>query len=58
MPTLKEVYKRAVERRGEDDRFAKAVKKQMEFEEKRTSAEQHFTSGGRPFDNGKPGEEE
>ena len=54
MPTLKEVYQRAVERGGEDSRFAKAVKKQMEFEEKRTSAEQHFTSGGRPFDNEAP----
>ena len=56
MPTLKEVYQRAVERGGEDSRFAKAVKSQMEFKEKQTSAEQHFTSGERPFDNEAPEE--
>lgn len=53
MPSLQEVYDRAVERHGEDDRFAQAVKKQLEFSKKDSSAERVFVAGGRPMDTSK-----
>jgi len=47
MPSLQEVYDRAVKRAGEDSRFAKAIKLQMEAEaaNQGQSAERIFMGG-------------
>ena len=54
MPSLQEVYQEAVDADGEDSRFAKAIKAQMEALEKPSSAERHFIAGGRPLDTSEP----
>tara|TARA_R100000664_G_C2759180_1_gene148722 strand:+ start:5463 stop:5627 length:165 start_codon:yes stop_codon:yes gene_type:complete len=53
MPTLQEIYDRAVERHGEDSFFAKMMKEQRDADEKASSAERHFIAGGRPMDTSK-----
>ena len=50
MPSLQEVYARAVQRSGAESRFAKAVKLQMEALEKPSSAERLFVGGGMPME--------
>jgi len=46
MSTLQEIYDRSVARNGEGNRFAEAIKAQMEALEKPSSAERHFIAGG------------
>ena len=50
MPSLQEVYARAVERNGAESRSAKMIKLQMEALEKPSSAERLFVGGGMPMD--------
>ena len=54
MSTLQEIYDRSVARNGEGNRYAEAIKAQMEALEKPSSAERHFIAGGRPLDTSEP----